>query len=518
MKARAISVIRLHVCTLGFVVGALAAVATSGGGALAFADPAPVDFQATGCWVEPGGTAPTECSWLTVPENWQRPQGKHLKLSVVIHRARDPDPSLAPVIFLSGGPGTPALGRAGTNIIPARKAADRLFPGRSFILFDQRGSGLGAPRLACPEGDDPRVWWDLSTDPEQFGNLKARLQGAAAACHQRLLAEGHDLSAFNTRQSAADVEALRRALGVERVVLFGISYGTRLALAVLRHYPTHVAAAILDSVIPPGALWPGSDGEAYGAALDRLFAACAAQADCAAAYPNLKAEFLALLVELERTPVILEVENLESPGPLHARIDHRVFLDILRHEMYHAARISGLPALIAGLAKGEYRRLKPHAENTFYGPFPREFDLGMRLSVLCRDQAGVPPRLSDIDGSGPYPYLADYVAWVRDLDPCHVWPVGAPAPAETAAVESTVPSLLFAGAFDAATPVELAEQAAQTLSASHLVIFPANAHGQLSSKCAQEVIREFLVNPQVRPGPACLKSLRQPAFLAFGGG
>ena len=118
----------------------------------------------------------------------------------------------------------------------------------------------------------------------------------------------------------------------------------------------------------------------------------------------------------------------------------------------------------------------------------------MRLSVLCHDQARVPPRQSDIDGTGPYPYLSDYVAWVRDLDPCHVWPVGAPAPGETAAVESAVPSLLLAGAFDASTPVELAEVAADTLSAAQLFVFPANAHGQLSSKCAREVVREFLVN------------------------
>jgi pimeloyl-ACP methyl ester carboxylesterase len=86
-------------------------------------------------------------------------------------------------------------------------------------------------------------------------------------------------------------------------------------------------------------------------------------------------------------------------------------------------------------------------------------------------------------------------------------------------VESAVPSLLLAGAFDASTPVELAKEAAKTLSTNHLFVFPANAHVQLfRSKCAQEVLRDFLINPQVRPDPACLQSLRQPAFLALGGG
>ena len=128
-------------------------------------------------------------------------------------------------------------------------------------------------------------------------------------------------------------------------------------------------------------------------------------------------------------------------------------------------------------------------------------------------------RQSDIDGTGPYPYLGDYVAWVRDLEPCPVWPVGVPEPVETTAVVSAVPSLLLAGGFDASTPVELAEVAAKTLSTAHLFVFPANAHGQLSSsKCAREVLRAFLINPQIRPDPVCLQSLRQPSFLALGGG
>ncbi len=504
---------------LGVLVSAVAALLASESSAFESAAGAAVDFQATDCWVEPSGVAPTDCGWLTVPERWERPDADRLRLPVVIYRARDPDPSLAPVVYLSGGPGYPALGPTGAHIVGWRRAADDLFPGRTLVIFDQRGTGLGSPRLACPEGDDPRVWWDLSTDPREFGDAKARLRAAYTVCHQRLLAEGRDLSAFNSRQSAADVEALRRALGLESVVLFGISYGTRLALTVMRRYPTHIAAAVLDSVIPPQAMRPGADGKAFGASLDRLFVACAAHAACSAAYPNLEAQFLALLVELERTPVILEIANLESPEPLYARIDHRVFLDILRHEMHHTARISGLPALIAGVAKREYWRLKPHADNTFYGIFPREYDVGTRLSVICHDQAGVRLRQSDIDGTGPYPYLGDYVAWVRDLEPCPVWPVGVPEPVETTAVVSAVPSLLLAGGFDASTPVELAEVAAKTLSTAHLFVFPANAHGQLSSsKCAREVLREFLINPQIRPDPVCLQSLRQPSFLALGGG
>jgi len=114
-------------------------------------------------------------------------------------------------------------------------------------VFDQRGVGLGSPRLACPEGDDPRLWWGLSTDPGSFDDGR-RLVAAYAACRARLLAEGNDLGAFTTTQSAADVEALGQSRGLSRVVLIGLSYGTRLALTVMRDHPGHVAAAVLVSI------------------------------------------------------------------------------------------------------------------------------------------------------------------------------------------------------------------------------------------------------------------------------
>lgn len=75
-------------------------------------------------------------------------------------------------------------------------------------------------------------------------------------------------------QSAADVDALRRALKINNVVLFGISYGTRLALTVMNLYPDNIYTAILDSVVPPQSGHSFSDSKIFGAVFDRLFQAC----------------------------------------------------------------------------------------------------------------------------------------------------------------------------------------------------------------------------------------------------
>lgn len=479
----------------------------------AYRPDAAVHFEPTDCWGTLESRSPTYCGWFTVPEDWDSVGDGTVTLPVVIYRPRIAEPDLPPVIYFAGGPGYPALGPSGGDVAGWRRAADRLFPGRSLIIFDQRGSGLGSPRLSCPEGKDPQIWWDLSTDPLRFEGIRKRLRAAYTSCRDRLLAEGIDLAAFNSRQSAADVEALRRVLGHERIVVFGISYGTRLALTVMRHYPHSVAAAVLDSVLPPQSVLPDLDGSSYGATLDRLFAACAAHLDCAAAYQDLAGDLDRLLTRLAKTPAILEVDNLKSFKPLYARVDQHLFLAILRREMQHTPSLSRLPGLIAGMAKGEDWRLKPHAENIIYGRFPRDYDVGMHFSVVCHDEG---ERRSS-EATDEQSRLSDYVAWVRALDLCPIWPSGQAHPSEVEPVESAVPSLLLAGALDAVTTVELAEAAAETLVTSHLFVFAATAHGQLgSSDCAREVLRAFLASPRERPAPPCLATQRRPAFLALG--
>ena len=216
-----------------------------------------IEFQMTDCWFKLDRKAPTDCGWLIVPEDWEKPDEQKLKLPVVVFRARNPDPSLSPIIYLSGGPGLPALGPNG-NDGGWGKDADSLFAGRTLVVFDQRGTGLSTPKLECRDGDSPMIWHPVSKNREDFGDLTARVHAAYTACAARHLAAGRRLTAFNTLQSANDVEALRRALNLGDVVLWGISYGTRLALAVMEQHPETVSAAILDSILPSQAVYPTS--------------------------------------------------------------------------------------------------------------------------------------------------------------------------------------------------------------------------------------------------------------------
>jgi len=479
-----------------------------------------IEFQATDCWIKPASEHPTDCGWLMVPEDWGYPNERQLKLPVVIYHAADPDSSLHPVIYLSGGPGVPALGQNGKSINGWRRSTDAIFPGRTVIVFDQRGMGLGSPKLECQGVGDPKIWNPISNNPNEFPDRSARGSEIYAACAEKHMNAGHDLTAFNTLQSAADVEALRLALGFEDVILFGISYGTRLALTVMKNYPTNIYAAILDSPFPPQAEYPGYYSDGFGAVLERLFQACQKDESCAAAYPDLRQRFLSLLQNLAENPVVIEITNLEvSPSgerePLYVRVNDVLFLNVLREELYNTARLSQLPAFIAGAAKGEYWRLKSYVENTISSSFSDKADTGATLSITCNDDADTiyrPPTEKDFEA---YPHLKNLVMWNHHFNLCAVWPMK-PGSGNRDPVVSKIPSLLLAGGLDPSTPVELAELAARTLDVSHVFVFPANGHVQIKyDECAWEVIGEFMTSPAKRPNPDCLTSLRQPAFITY---
>ena len=143
---------------------------------------------------------------------------------------------------------------------------------RDLILLDQRGTGYSEPTLDCPE----------------FAEVDEQ-ENPGALCYDRLTEEGINLAAYNTQENAADVADLRVALGIEEWDLLGISYGTRLALEVMRRHPEGVHAVILDSPFPPNADTPVDEVYSFIDALTELFADCERGDYCRENYPDLEA-------------------------------------------------------------------------------------------------------------------------------------------------------------------------------------------------------------------------------------
>lgn len=264
-----------------------------------------------------------ECGTLQVPENWLQPEGRIISISYVILKSTSPNPEPDPVVYLEGGPGGTAL--AGIDFWASDFAKHR--EDRDIVLFDQRGTQFSS-LLSCSaftvddilsrnndalleDAADVEDVADEAVDLHPTYDIEAMMAEArqrtgeqTAACVRELLQQGVDLRQYNSVANARDTIALMQALGYETFNLYGISYGTRLALVIMRDFPdSGVRSVVLDSTFPPEIkgleLYPSEAHEV----MMQLFADCALDPVCSAAYPNLKQRFVALLEQLEAEPV-----------------------------------------------------------------------------------------------------------------------------------------------------------------------------------------------------------------------
>jgi pimeloyl-ACP methyl ester carboxylesterase len=214
---------------------------------------------------------PVRCGVLELPENPDRPQGRQLAVSVAVVQAASGKSLADPIVLLMGGPGENAIGSAAYFA----RQFDSLLDERDLLLIDQRGTGRSTP-LRC----------DLYSPAEAAASLQEFLPLAAVKrCSQQCRARA-DLSQYTYAHLARDIEAIRSALGYGQLNLYSASCGTRAALIYLRMFPHNVRTVYFGSIVPLDEAIPLPLAKAAQLAMDKTFAACAADAKCHSAFPE----------------------------------------------------------------------------------------------------------------------------------------------------------------------------------------------------------------------------------------
>jgi pimeloyl-ACP methyl ester carboxylesterase len=210
---------------------------------MVFAVPAAAEITFRQETVQAGGQSlQVEMGELRVPEDRANPKSRTITLRLARLRSTSPRPG-HPIVYLAGGPGGSGIGAARSSRLPLFLAMREF---GDVIAFDQRGTGSSEPDLGCK--GNPLFPLDRPLDRARGGAALARM---IAECAERAGAKGIDLNAYNTRASAADLEDLRKALGAQKLVLWGISYGTHLAFATMRDFPRSVDRVILAGIEGP---------------------------------------------------------------------------------------------------------------------------------------------------------------------------------------------------------------------------------------------------------------------------
>jgi pimeloyl-ACP methyl ester carboxylesterase len=447
------------------------------------------------------------CGTLTVPERHDRPEGPQVRLAVAVVRVageRRPDP----VVYLSGGPGSPAL----VDALTFAEAWRTFLRGRDFIVLDQRGTGRSLPSLRCPEVEESNASL-LAADAPPAERSRAEV-AALHVCATRLRAEGVNLAAYHTAASALDLRALRLALGYERWNLLGISYGTRLALAAQQADPQGVRALVLDSAYPPQANMYTELPANLDRSLDMLLEACAADRRCGRAYPNLAATLTELTAQLDASPVTVTVD-LGGGTTREVRVDGGRFVELLFRMLYRSNVIPRLPRLITDTHAGRTgllaelmgRRLRQG----------KDFAHALFYSEQCRADLGRSPPDVTSPLAAAHPRLRTYLAGLTELTPegyaiCAAWGIP-PEPSAAHPVTSNVPALLLAGAYDPITPPHWGHAAAATLPRAQVIAFPGTGHAAIGrGACPVEIIRQFLDRPDRPVDSRCAPRLGGPAW------
>ena len=386
--------------------------------------------------------------FLTVPERWEAPGGRSIRIHFLRFRSTNPNPG-APIVYLAGGPGGSGSFSAAGDRFPLFQALREV---ADVIALDQRGVYGSDPYLVCP-GD-----YDLPLDaPRNPGRDTPILEAFARRCSEHFRAQGVDLAAYHTLASADDLEALRRALGAERLNLWAISYGTHLALAMIRRHPGSVERAVLAGV-------EGTDHTLkLPSAMDRVFmrfdSVVRADPRTRAFLPDPAGTVRRLLEELRREPrVVRRGRRQITIGPLDLQ-------ELLVGQMGERPDYVDLPRRIAAVARGEWGEVA----DAVAGRRTDQRRLAMSISVDCASGAS-PDRLARIDRERDASLLGDAVNFPFPAI-CVGWPHNDLGPDFRAAVRSDVPVLFISGTLDVRTPFENAEEVAAGFpNGRHLVI------------------------------------------------
>lgn len=422
------------------------------------------------CWLRAAEFAPgirAECTTLQVPLDPDAPSRATIGLFVARVPALTAEPAPDPVVVLAGGPG-----QAASQLFPIIQSG--LVPAmsrRDVLLIDQRGTGRSTP-LTCPAVDG------MFHVPDD-----ARIDALMKQCLEQL---PQDPRWFTTSVAVRDLEAVRRHLGIERWNLYGVSYGTRVALHYLRRHSDRVRTAVLDGVVLEDRILGPRVASLAERSFDALFARCRADPGCRSILPDPKGT---LEKVFDGLPVRLQVPHPASGVPTDFEMTESRLRGVLRLLAYDRQTRALVPALLHEAERGRWapwvaRALEVEA-------VAGQIAFGMHQAVTCSEDAPGFPSLESVRaeleatviGSESFQFM------VRS---CRAWPRGPVDPDLRDPVRTQVPVLVLSGAHDPITPAEDGEALSQRLPHARHLVAPGQGHGVITLGCIPRRVGQFI--------------------------
>ncbi|HEX4032986.1 MAG TPA: alpha/beta hydrolase [Solirubrobacteraceae bacterium] len=400
------------------------------------------------------------------------------------------------VVALAGGPGQAALPFATT----ASQVVSSALKNDDLVVFDQRGTGDSGP-LKC----------------SALNSVTAPISQVIPDCATQI---GVARAFYTTDDTVADIEAIRKALGYTKLILYGTSYGTKVALRYAAIYPDNVAGLLLDSTVPPNGP-PLYDQTTYEAVPRILREACAG--GCHGINPV--ADLRTVLRRLAAKPA--HVIYRQSTGKeLHLKIHAVALASILITGDEDPSLRADFPAALHAAADGRYALLGILYAHAILGQLPDKtinnplyFDTECEELPFPRDAT---PAERIADGlaavkampAGTFGPFSAVTAYRESTAPdCAYWPNATAAPETDLAALPDVPTLIISGADDLRTPTANADAVAAMIPDAKVVVVPQTGHSVLTTEfgaCGRDAVNAFFTG---QPIETVCEPRSQPAYL-----
>ena len=433
-----------------------------------------------------------ECGTLEVFEDRAAGSGRTISLNIAVIPALSRTPQPDPLFAFNGGPGGASTDLADMADGPLRRIRQE----RDIVLVDQRGTGKSNP-LGC-EADEPDSLLFLPDVIDwSIDQLKQCLDGYEA-----------DTRLYTTPIAIDDIDEVRAALGYNQINLWGGSYGTRAALVYMRRHPEHTRAVIIDGLAPPGMLLPlymGDDGQR---ALDLMWAACAADANCTEAYGDIGAKFDSLKTRLQRAPQQAHFQDPRTGQDRDLPVHWDGIAGVVRAALYKTELAALLPLIIDHAYRGDYGPLVALAEP--WSDVAEKMSQGMFYSVVCSEDL---PFITDAERDAHSDNFVGAFPLEIMSRVCDFWPRGELPANYHDPVATDHPVLVLSGNLDPVTPPHWGEKVSKHLKNSRHIVVPGVGHGT-NYGCVPKLMAQFIDTADASGLDAsCVDKLQRPAFF-----
>ncbi|MCC5827413.1 MAG: alpha/beta fold hydrolase [Alkalimonas sp.] len=404
------------------------------------------------------------------------------------------------ILAFAGGPGQSAFDAASTFEYALRYVRET----RDILLVDQRGTGKSGV-LQCDGMDlTEQFAFDEST-----ADMAALIRKQTEVCREKLQV---NLQHYTTLAAASDFEAVRLALGYQKLHLYGGSYGTRMAQQYMRQYPDAVLSATLDGVVAFNQSFAAM-GLTSDASLDALYAYCEASPACRQQFPQARQQFEALLVQLERSPLQTQVRHPRTYQLIDLKLTRFKLQQALRFALYSNSTRALVPFAIDQASTGDYSAL---VGLMLAQDIADDLSIGVNSAVVCAEDWPFWTEQTRTEfGSS---YLG--AMWQLGAEAgCQVWQVKPASRNYLEPLATNTPVLLLSGGLDPVTPPSGAELAmAQMTNARHLIA-PHATHIVATQSCAPQLISQFIAEKSAEAlDSSCLEQDSRKPFMTNANG